>query len=221
MTDYTFAGARATGLRLIMPLYGLWAADVVLASEAPIPTVADTLRIGGLALVGTSLRTAPFAGARTARLVGGFGGWHKPVDAQAYLGSSVRVSTVLKDAAAAVGEHVSVDVNDTPLGRFTREHGPASQVLRQVAGLLWWVAPDGVTHVGPRARAGVPITSDFDVLEWSGALGRFTIATEVLADWLPGRTFSAPTVAGTQTISYTDVTMDNAGKLRVEVLASS
>lgn len=219
MTEYTtFAGQRVTTMRACVPAYGTWVADIALAAPDEIPATAAALVVGDLTLTGTAFRTAAFSGSRTARVMGGYGGWRKSVSAQAYVGASVRISTVLRDAASAVGERVSVDAADTLLQRFTREAGPASRVLRQVAGPLWWIAPDGATHVGP--RIGGAITSAFDVLQQSGAHGMFSIATEVLTDWMPGRTFTAPTVSGTQTIGYTEIAMDNAGKLRVEVLAS-
>lgn len=219
MSDYSsFAGQRATSLHAVIPMYGRASVDVVLATSAAVPVTASPLVIGDLTLLCTSFRTASFSGSRSARLAGGYGGWHKAVSAQAYVGPTVRMSTVLGDAATLVGERVTLDVADGNLARFTREAAPASRVLRQVAGPLWWVAPDGVTHVGP--RVGVAIKSAFDVLSWSGKTGHFTIATEVLADWTPGRTFTAPTVTGTQTIGYTEIKMGNNGKLRVEVLAS-
>jgi hypothetical protein len=218
MTDFAaFAGQRAIKASVGIPYYGTWCADVTLAISGTIPSAASVLVLGDLSLMGTVVRAASFAGSRSARIAGGFGGWPREVSAQAYRGSNVRASTVLRDAAALVGERVQVDANDTNLGRFTREAGPASRVLRQVAGPLWWTAPDGVTHVGP--RASTPITSAFDVIGWSGKTGKFTIATEVLADWQPGRTFTAPTVSGAQTISHVSIEMANDGRLRLEVLA--
>lgn len=219
MTDYaSLAGARVMSARLMIPAYGAWVADVVLASSTPIPAVASPLVLGDLTLLGTAFRMASFAGSRSARLAGGFGGWSNPVPAQSYVGSNVRMSTVLRDAATAVGEKILVDVVDANLSRFTREAGPASRVLQQLAGPTWYVAPDGVTHVGQRPAD--MITSDFTVDGWSGATGALTIATEVLADWFPGRTFTAPTVSGIQTVGYMEAIMMNDGRLRIKVLAS-
>lgn len=218
MTDFaSFADERAITVEVCMPRYGLWSADVVLASSAPIPSVASPLVIGDLTLLGTVFRAASFAGARSARVVGGYGGWDNSVPAQDYRGANVRVSTVLRDAATAVGEKIQIDMTDSALGRFTRANGPASRVLRLISGDSWWVAPDGVTHAGP--RPGGPITSEYQVINWGGRTGRFQIATEHIADWLPGRTFTAP-ADGVQTIGYTEISMTNQGKLRLEVLAS-
>ncbi len=59
------------------------------------------------------------------------------------------------------------------------------------------------------------------MIEWSGALGRFEIATENYEDWQPGRTFSSPTVGSTQTVSLVSIVADNTGKIRLHVLTSS
>lgn len=219
MSDFaTFAGQRVISLSLTWPAWGLWAADVSLASSSPIPSTAAPLTIGPLTLIGSAFRAASFAGSRSARIVGGYGGWGDPVPSQAYRGSNVRISTVLRDVATLVGEKVSVDIPDANLGGFVREAARASRVLRQVAGSSWWIAPDGVTHVGPRTDG--QITSDFQVIGWSGKEGSFTIATEAVDDWSPGRAFTAPTVTGTQVVGYTQIDMNNDGRLRIKVLST-
>lgn len=218
MTEFAaLAGARVTTMSVGIPMYGLWAGDVTVATATPLPATASPLTIGDLSLLGTAFRLATFSGASSARLVGGYGGWRKTAPRQAYVGGSVRLSIVLKDAATVVGERLTLDVPDANIARYTRAEGPASRSLSLAAGPLWYVAPDGVTHVGP--RPGGLITSDFDVIMWTGATGKFTIATETLADWMPGRTFTAPTVPGVRTVSYTEIGMDNDGRLRLEVLA--
>ncbi len=216
MTDFlSFAGERLTTVSSVMPLWGAWVADVVLASGVALPSAAAPLVVGDLTLVGTVFRGAVFAGARSARVVGGFGGWRKSVSAQDYRGSSVMASTVLRDAASSVGEKVAMDAQDTNLRRFVREAGVAGRVLRQVAGASWWVSNDGITHVGTRPTS--TIKKDFTVISWSGRVGKFEIATEALAEWVPGAMFDAPG-DGMQTISSVSIESTNAGKLRVGVL---
>lgn len=212
-------GQRVISLRLTIPYYGAWVADVVLAQSTPIaPPV--TLTVGTLTLLGAILRVASFGGSRSARLVAGYGGWRKTIPAQGYQKSSgVNASLVLRDAASIVGEQVSV-ANDASLGSaFTRESAPAERVLRQVAGSEWFIDPKGVTQIGP--RTSVAVTSSFTVVQWSGAKGQFEIATEDIAQWMPGNTFTAPTVSGTQTIGLTSIVAENDGKLRLSVLAAS
>jgi hypothetical protein len=161
---------------------------------------------------------ASFAGSRSVRLVGGYGGWRKQVTAQAYQDpKGVRLSMVLGDAAAAVGEQMAIS-QDAPIGlNFVREAAPAERVLRQLAGALWYVDPSGVTRLD--ARDSSAIGSEFQVIMWSGGKGLFQIATEDNAAWMPGRTFTAPTVTEIQTVSMTTLQIDNDGKLRLEVLS--
>lgn len=218
MSDYlSFAGERLTTVSSVMPMYGAWVADVVLASGVSLPSVAAPLVIGDLTLTGTVFRGAVFAGARSARVVAGMGGWRNHVPAQDYRGASVLASTVLRDAATAVGERVLMDAQDTNLRRFVREAGPAARVLRQVAGASWWTANDGTTHIGPRPTSTVK--KDFTVLSWSGRVGKFEIATEAVAEWVPGAKFDAPG-DGMQTISSVMIESSNEGKLRIGVLIS-
>lgn len=219
MTDFSsYSGERVVSAKVAIPYYGTWSADIAMSSATAMPDVAAPLVIGDLSMIAAPARAASFADSRTARVVGGYGGWRKPVPRQGYRGANVRISTVLGDAAAIVGERVSIDITDVNLGRFARAAGRASLVLRQVAGDSWYVAPNGVTHVGPRPSGA--ISSDFEVIGWSGNTGRFTISTETLADWMPGRSFTAPTVTGTHTIGYVEISTDSSGKLRLEVLAS-
>jgi hypothetical protein len=218
VTDYlSFAGERVTAVSLIWSRWGLWSADIALALTTVIPSAASPLVIGDLTLTGTSFRDGLDEGARTARLVGGYGGWRKDVAAQDYRGSSVMASTVLRDAANAVGERIAMDAQDTNLQRFTREAGPASRVLRQVAGASWWIAPDGVTHIGPRPAGKVK--GDFVIISSIAKYKGFEIATEALSTWLPGATF-VDLDGATQTISSVSITSTNAGKLRLGVLVS-
>jgi len=209
---------RLTTVSLLHPMYGRWSADVVLADAAMV-TNPITLTIGDLTLAGTIFRQASFAGSRSARLVAGAGGWGKKLTAKPYQSDAgIRLSMLLRDAALEVGESIVLDADGTVGNAYPREAAPASQVLRQLGGPLWWIDPSGVTHVG--ARPSTPITSDFDVIHWSGKTGKFEIATERYSDWVPGRTFTAPTVSGVRTISLVSLEQTNEGKLRLEVLAT-
>lgn len=217
MTDFlSFGGERAVTLSVLMPRWGMWVADVTLALEKSTPATAP-LVIGDLSLLGTVFRGGADEGARTARIVGGYGGWRKDVAAQDYRGASVMASTVLRDAASAVGERIAMDTQDTNLQRFTREAGPASRALRQVAGASWWIAADGVTHIGPRPTGKVK--KDFVIISHVAKFNKLEIATETLAEWVPGNTF-LDLNGGTQTISSVTIESTNAGKLRVGVLSS-
>lgn len=210
-------GERIVSGSMVIPEYGAPMGDVVLATSGAIPKDI-TVTVGALAMVANSFRMASFAGSRSVRFVGGKGGWRTQVAAQHYKSTGgVKASLVAKDAAAAVGETVNVQ-NDRVLGTmWTRETGPASRVLTQLS-RLWWIDPDGTTQLAD-ARPSSPITSVFTVVAWSGAKGRFDIATESVQDWMPGRTFTSPTVTKTQRISMVQLDVDGDGKLRLVVLA--
>lgn len=218
-------GTRVTVGAVSIPYLGAWVADVTLALAESLTSAADgcVLTLGNLQLVGTVVRVASFAGSKSARIVGGAGGWRAPVSAQAYYDpAGVRLSTVLGDAAAAAGETLSLNVADARIGTtYTRMGAPAkaSQVLAHLSNGLWYIDAKGVTQVGA-ARTSRVIASPFTVEHWSGALGRFRVAHEDFASWLPGNTFSAVNVSTPQTVSLVSHRLENDGILRTEILAT-
>lgn len=197
-----------------IPLLGAWVADVVLALPNVLPS-SVTLTLGNLKLAGAVYRQAQFAGQTTARLVGGAGGWSQAVQSRAYNNpAGVLVSTVLSDAATEVGESVVV-ATDSSLGTFfVRFADKASRVLGDLAGPLWWVDSSGVTHVG--SRPGGSIGTPFQVINFDGARGIATVATEDPASWLPGTTFSN-NVLSTQTIASVRHELAGDGVARMQV----
>lgn len=219
MSEIAVNGLAAITVSLALPLWGAWSADVVLASSGPISTapLGVTLAIGKLTLKGTAIRTADFSGSRSARLVGGAGGWRTSVPARGYsLPNGIFASTILQDAARDCGESIVLDA-DRYLGRrWFREGTAAERQLALITGGKWWIDAAGVTRTA--ARASSVIRSPFTVVGWSGGRGRFEIATDVYEDWSPGRTFTAPTVSGTRTISGVLLESSNDGKARLVVL---
>lgn len=211
-----FAGSRIVSGSILIPLYGTWVADIHFADETAIPSTPSALTAGDLALVGTSVRSAGFAGARSARVVGGSGGWRHDVQARAY-GFGPTASMVLSDAATEVGERVVVAADRSLGSQWTREPGPASRVLLMLAGSLWWMDSAGTTQVGT-LRSPALITSPFVVMSRSGASGHVQIGTDTLADWMPGRTFIAPTIATPLTVRMVRHHFDRDGVARTEVL---
>jgi len=211
-------GARVTLTSLAIPFYGAWVADVTVAS--PTPLAGDvTLKIGNLSLIGAVVRQQVFAQLLTARLVGGHGGWGKQVAARAYANPlGVPLSMILRDVAGEVGEKVKLAADRSAGLFFVREAGPASRVLRQLAGALWWVDAAGVTQIG--ARPSKAITSAATVAAYDGGKGWLSVATEDLSSWAPGATFKSPTVPDGITIGHVRLATANDGKQRIEVLTT-
>ena len=218
-------GVQIMVASICIPYYGTWAGDLALTTPQPEPITPGgcAVTLGNLALTGTAFRAANFAGCRTSRLVGGYGGWRNPVASRAYKNANgVMLSMVLGDLATDAGEQIAV-ATDASVGDFYLRATPgkpalASDVLRQLAGGLWWVDGTGKTQVGP--RPSVAIASPFVVDSWHGAQGAFEIATEDPASWLPGNTFSCDTVPTVQTISMTTILAENSGKVRIRLLAT-
>lgn len=212
-------GDMVTSGRLTVPYSGLWVADLALSDETAI-SGAVTLYVGDLALKGYVFRGGPFTGSFSARLFGGFGGWRKKVTPRAYYSPvGLALSTILGDVAIEVGEQVQIDADVTIGNRFVRELGPAARVLRQIAGPTWWCDPaSGKTVVGK--RPATVIKSDFTVEHYHRSEGRLSIASEVLKDWMPGRSFTAPTISTPKIISSASFTFSTEGRARIEVLTT-
>lgn len=212
-------GQRVTKARLTAPYYGTWVADLELATSSVVPTI-TTLTIGNLSLACSVYRQGTFAGITSARVVGGAGGWRKSVPAQGYYSASgIMMSTLLRDAAGAVGEKVTV-ISDVLVGNaWMREAGPAARLLRQLAGAEWWVDQTGTTQVG--SRPTTPVTSSFQVTAWHGDRGWYDVATEDVASWLPGASFSSVLIPAPVTVGLTELIVDNKGKLRLSVLSTT
>jgi len=216
----SFENNRITECKLELPIYGAWVADVAFATDAAVPA-SGTLTVNDLALKGSVLPVGTsFAGALRARIVGGGAGWGKVIPGQAYANpAGISLSLILGDVARAVGETVNVASNVQVGLAYIRESAPASRVLRQLAGGSWWVDAAGVTQVGPRTNTS-PIISLFQVITYDGATRMADVATEVLADWTPGRTFSAPVLGATLTIAAVYHRIGNDGVGRIQVLTS-
>lgn len=214
-----YAGSRVVSARITLPASGCWVADVYFADETAVAAT-GVLRVETLSLVGTVLRGAAFAGARSARIVGGYGGWRRPLPALPYAKpQGVRLATVIGDAAAAVGERVNLlgSYATQVLGqRWVRAAARASLVLSQTVQRAWWVAPDGVTQIGERPTAVV--NQGFDIINWQPNIGLATLATEALATWQPGIVFRSPILPAPLTATSVTINMDPKGVLRLEVL---
>jgi len=205
--------------QLLIPLVGMWTADLVLAGSGTL-SGACTVTIGNLTLQGTVYRSDQYGGQTRARLVAGGGGWRGLLTSQGYGGGSVKLSTVLSDAASLAGEKVNVP-NDTNVGTaWVRPAAEASDILWQCVaqGLIpaWYVDATGTTQAASWPAS--TISTAFTVIDQKPDEGLVVIATEDYASWMPGCSFSAPQLNTTQTSAGVHYVWDGEGKFRFEVL---
>jgi hypothetical protein len=216
-------GQQIVSGTLMIPLIGAWTADVQLATSTPLSGTC-TVVIGNLTLNGFVYRSEPYGGQVQARIVAGAGGWRTEVQKQGYGSKSgVKLGTILNDVAGAVMESVNV-ANNTSVGpAFTRITGAASDVLWQLyaQGIIpaWYIDPSGVTQV--TAWPSVVVGSSFTVTDQKSDEGLVVVATEDYASWLPGCSFSGPTITGTYNNAGVTYVWDNEGTFRMEVLTQT
>ncbi len=212
----TLNGSRIVGGSICLPYYGTWVADISLASADPISSDCKIV-FGNLNLSGSIIRSAGFSGTRTVRLVGGKGGLRKPVNEQAYYSSNgVKISTVLRDVCGIVGEQITIYQDRTVGSIFVREKtDSAERILRQILGDAWWVDELGVIQTKP--RASTQVKTDFTISSYSGGKGKFDIATEDPASWVPGRTFKNFNLDTLQTISTVNISLGEKSRLEILV----
>lgn len=216
-------GQRATAIDAFVPLYGAPVADVTLSASNPLPDTSVIVKIGNLSMRMTVVRQRAFAGSTQARLVGGFGGWQKVVTLAPYSNTAgVLMGSVLRDAATYAGEQVNVaPALNVSLGtRWVPEPGiPAGRILAQLAGSLWWIDTAGVTQVASE-RTAPAILSSTSVEFFDGGRGLLNLATEDPAAWMPGATYTGPTVPEGVTVRASRIIAHTDGRLRVEALTA-
>lgn len=219
----TCGGVPVVGGSLFVPLVGAWTADLYLATGTQVSGAVSVV-IGNLTLAGFVYRSEPYGGQTRARLVGGYGGWRTTIPDQGYgSNAGVKLSHVLKDAAAAAGEQINIAADATIGNAFTRIEGPASDVLWQVMsqGLIpaWHIAPSGITQTA--AWPATTIGSPFVVTAQRPDEGVVEIASEDYLSWLPGCTFTAPQIVGSYTNGGVTYRFDESGEFRFEVLTGT
>lgn len=213
----SIAGSQIISARITIPLFGIWEGDAVLNGETTVTGDVSTV-IGNLTIAGHAFRAGAFVGRRKVRLVGGHGGWAHTVGPQAYYEpGGIPYSHVLGDVANACGETLSLAQDLRLWTRYVRESMQGARALNQILGSTWWIQNDGTTTNKPRATGA--ISSPFQVQSYDPGKGIFTIALDgtSIADWMPGNTFTAPTVDGTQNISSVTIVIEGAS-VRLEVM---
>lgn len=179
--------------RVVRPAFGLWHIDATLAGMNE-PAGSQVFTYSNMTLKCAIYRSILFAGVRRIRLIAGTGGLRNVLPPKGYAqGGGVQLSLVLGDLMQESGEQIVA--TDRSLGQaWIRGQGPASLTLRNLFGNSWWADDTGVMQT--KDRDTTAITSSFVAMNVEGAVGLYTIATETPEDWLPGRSFSGPTVSG-------------------------
>lgn len=196
MSFADLSGVLVHRLMLTIPWSGRWHADMSLVDATDI-SGPQTLNLVGVPWACAYVRAIDYAGDRGVRVVAGAGGWSTTIRDKQYGDGVIATSTVCNDAALACGEVspvIDASLPPTVGAAFLRQRGPAVTVLQEVLGDGWWTDTTG--RVQTKARNGT-ISSAFTVTKVDGASGIFEIGTSSPNDWMPGVTFTAPTVSGT------------------------
>jgi hypothetical protein len=197
MSTASVNGLTATQVRLQVPAWGIWWADVDLASEAEL-SGRVTLSLADAELSGTIVSGGSHNGRSGWRITGGAGGWNQRIPEKAYRNDAgVNPSSVLSDAASEAGETLSGSPSAVLARHFVRPAGRASWALNHLAPQGWYMALDGTTVIG--VRAGAAYTGDASLLRMDVKAGRAELATMSISELLPGVTLNGrPPVTDSQ-----------------------
>lgn len=222
---FTLSGVDLSTALVVLPRFDAWTAEVSTVDPLQLAKGAKvSLVLGDLVLAGAVVSGGTWAGVSSYCIEAGAGGWSKVVPARAYRDDGgIMLGKVAADLAAEVGEKLVVDAGDRPLGyACERVGGVASASLHALAGSSWYVAADGVTHLGARPVAPVPAGLTFVVESLDPVRRRAVLSTpdDLLAALAtPGATWSADGVDGLFTVNGATVIV-SASSVRVEVSES-
>lgn len=186
MSTATLNGSVCTRVAVNLPSWGAWWADVETDGESAF-TGAVVLQLADLTLHGAIVSGGVRLGRGSWRIVGGAGGWSRPLPSKGYVNEAgVKLSKILTDAATECGETIA----DVPAGTvgpaFSRLSGPASAVLQLLSPQSWYVGEDGVTRLGKRAGVAVPDAVTRGKVD--AAAGSIELMADSIAALLPGCT---------------------------------
>jgi hypothetical protein len=185
-------GNRLTEARVSIPAWGLSYCDLALEGEVKLAGKVAVV-VADLTIFSTVLSGGPGQGRSFFRTVSGAGGWGQTLPKKSYANDAgVKLSLVLGDAAAAVGETLdtsTIDPTTTVGTSFTRPQGPACRVLETVAPSAWYVGEDGKTRLGARP-ATTPNLKFAQTARVDLARGFVEVASDSIAPILPGATIA-------------------------------
>ena len=195
----TLGTAQIARAALRGPRYGAGTADVMLLGDTALAVGSrQTLTLGNRSMVGTLRPGGDFGGQAGYSWIAGGNGWSKVVDRRhspPHDDNGLRLSRILADLAADAGEiGIVLDgIPDRVVGQdWTRPQGLARDLLDALTGGQWWIADDGVTHVGPRPATSFS-SPTLTVEPYDPALrwGTVRLADDNVAPLVPGCTLTA------------------------------
>lgn len=178
-------------VRLYIPQYGAWYADVVMLGEVSL-SGSVTLAIGSLSCVGTVSEVGTRGEQTFARIVAGAGAWGTQLRAKAYHNDAgVKSKLIAEDAARECGETLETITDTSRVGNYyVRRMGPASRALEAAFGATWHVGIDGVTRIGERDEH-TPADDAYTVVDVQPADRVVTLAMDDVASVRIGSVLSA------------------------------
>jgi hypothetical protein len=180
----TLAGHACTRVRVQVPAWGLWWADVDLAEPETV-SGRVSLVVADKTLSGTVMAGGVSNGRAAYRVVGGAGGWGRTIPKKAYRSDfGLTVAKIVGDAATAVGETVSGAPTTKQGPHYVRRAEAASRTLHLLAPRTWYVDFEGVTRFG--ARTSVTYTGDGTRTRPVPEARIVEIATDTIGDLVPG-----------------------------------
>lgn len=210
-------GRPCRSVRVEVPWTGAWMADVHLQESASDLPSKVTLQVGDTQFRGTidPGRTGTFADDGRAVVVGGAGGWGKPVaKLWNHNDAMLKRSQIATALAREVGETLVIgsEADKDPFAtHFMREICPASRVLEQLFPALgWWVGQDGVTKVGTRTTRDVTGSATILNYDASQKFAELAIEDRDVSVVLPGCSIDDPIhfESGDPPFVVHDVTID-------------
>jgi hypothetical protein len=184
---------------MILPLTGVWVADVVAEAENaqgvfPTPGASCSVTFGTTSFQGTVRRSSNPFGTVFARLVGGAGGLPTKLEPKSYQNTTAQ--NVLNDLLSDCGEKLAPSsdqgILNQALGNWVRLAAPAWQSL---AVLMDWVNPNGTWRVLPNGQTWVGVdTYPPTTMQSAELLGYFPhrLEAEIFSDTptiLPGQSY--------------------------------
>jgi len=187
MSLASLSGSAASRVRMQVPAYGVWWADVDLTGPAELARGDSAQLVVGDVEASCTVVDGGSADGRAAyRVAGGGGGWGQEVEERSYQNDAgVSVSLVVGDVAADVGETVSGASGNTSR-HYVRAAEPASFVLHRLYPRGWYVDFEGVTQIGQRAETAYEGSATRT--RRAPGVGVIDVATSEVAALVPGVT---------------------------------